>query len=119
MKNYSLSKKHRLRKATEFQAVIRFRCTVSGEFLQFCVKPSHLEYPRLGLIIAKKLERHAVRRNRLKRLLREVFRVHQPDLDKMDCIFRLQRPLTQIDPARIRQEAELLILKLRMKQCCD
>ncbi|WP_090570137.1 ribonuclease P protein component [Nitrosomonas sp. Nm33] len=119
MRNYSFSKKHRLHKATEFQAVIRFRCTVSGEFLQFCVKPSNLNHPRLGLIIAKKLERHAIRRNRLKRFLREVFRKHQQELDKMDCVFRLQRSLTQIDSIRIRQEAEMLIHKLRMKQCCD
>lgn len=119
MRNYSLSKKRRLHKATEFQAVIRFRRTVSGEFLQFCVKPSNLDHPRLGLIVAKKLERRAVRRNRLKRLLREIFRKHQQELDKMDCIFRLQRSLAQIDSVRIRQEAEMLILKLRMKQCRD
>ncbi|SDH03556.1 ribonuclease P protein component [Nitrosomonas sp. Nm132] len=92
---------------------------MSGDFLQFYVKPSSLDYPRLGLIVAKKLERHAVRRNRLKRLLREVFRMHQQELDKMDCVFRLQRSLTQIDSVRIRREAEMLILRLRMKQCRD
>ncbi|WP_430230011.1 ribonuclease P protein component [Nitrosomonas communis] len=119
MRNYSFSKKRRLHKATEFQAVIRFRCTVSGEFLQFCVKPNNLAHPRLGLIVAKKLERHAIKRNRIKRLLREVFRRNQQELDKMDCVFRLQRSLTQIDSVRILQEAEMLIHKLRTKQCYD
>jgi ribonuclease P protein component len=113
VRNFSLPKKHRLHKAAEFQSVIRFRRTVSGEFLQYYVKPNKLDYSRLGLIVAKKLERHAVKRNRLKRVLREVFRMHQQALDKKDCVFRLQRSFAQIDATRIRQEAEMLIHKLK------
>lgn len=113
MRNYSLPKKRRLHKATEFQSVIRFRRTVSGEFLQLYVKPNNLDYPRLGLIVTKKLERLAVGRNRLKRMLREVFRMHQQELGKKDCVFRLQRSLAQIDAVRLRQEAEMLILKMK------
>ncbi|MCO6428247.1 ribonuclease P protein component [Nitrosomonas communis] len=119
MRIYSLSKKHRLHKAAEFQSVIRFRRMVSGEFFQLYVKPSNLDYSRLGLIVAKKMVRQAIKRNRLKRLLREVFRIHQQELDNMDCVFRLQRALTQIDSIRIRQEAKMLILKLRMQQWRD
>lgn len=102
-----------MHKAAEFQSVIRFKRSLSGQFLQFYVKPSNLNYARLGLIVAKKVERHAVKRNRLKRVLREVFRLHQQELDKMDCVFRLQRSSTQMDAVRIRQEAEMLILRMK------
>jgi ribonuclease P protein component len=42
--------------------------------------------PRLGLVIAKKRVRLAVQRNRLKRLARESFRLHQATLAPLDII---------------------------------
>lgn len=108
-----------MHKATEFQSIIRFRCKVNGKFIQLYAKPNDLNYPRLGLIITRKLVRKAVRRNRLRRLLREVFRVHQHELDNMDYVFRLQRALIQVDSVSIRQEAEILISRLRIRKCRD
>ncbi|MCW5601143.1 ribonuclease P protein component [Nitrosomonas sp.] len=119
MRNYSLPKARRLHRAAEFQSVIRFKRSVSGQFLQFFIKPSPLDYPRLGLIVAKKLERQAVKRNRLKRVLREIFRIHQQELDKVDCVFRLQRSTTQADIVRFRQEAEMLIFRMKRHVTID
>jgi ribonuclease P protein component len=42
--------------------------------------------PRLGLVIAKKRVRLAVQRNRLKRLARESFRLHQNALPSLDIV---------------------------------
>lgn len=50
---------------------------------------------RLGLVIGKKLLRRAVDRNRVKRCIRECFRLRRSDLPACDLIVRLiARPAT-------------------------
>lgn len=50
-----------------------------------------LGFPRLGLAIARKQVRHAVRRNRIKRLIRESFRLHQQELSALDVVVIARR----------------------------
>jgi ribonuclease P protein component len=50
---------------------------------------------RLGMVIGKKLLRRAVDRNRVKRCIRECFRLRRADLPACDLIVRLiARPAT-------------------------
>lgn len=42
--------------------------------------------PRLGITIAKKRVKHAHDRNRLKRVIRESFRLHQQNLPNIDIV---------------------------------
>lgn len=63
-----------------------------------------LTHPRLGLVIAKKNVRLAVERNRIKRLVREYFRLHQCDLPAIDCIFLARRGLDQMDNADLTRQ---------------
>jgi ribonuclease P protein component len=44
--------------------------------------------PRLGLLVTKKHARHATDRNRLKRCIREAFRLEQADLGALDVLVR-------------------------------
>ena len=50
---------------------------------------------RLGLAISKKHCRSAVGRNRLKRLVRESFRLNRADLAGLDLVVLNQAPATQ------------------------
>ncbi|UDG79695.1 ribonuclease P protein component [Candidatus Steffania adelgidicola] len=45
-----------------------------------------LGYPRVGLAVAKKYVKYAHERNRIKRLTRESFRLHQHILPNMDFV---------------------------------
>lgn len=50
------------------------------------VRTNALNHPRLGLVIAKRHAKHAVTRNKLKRLIRETFRLQQQDLPAVDIL---------------------------------
>ena len=106
-------KSHRLRQADEFSSVLRFRCSASGEFLQVFAKPNDLVHSRLGLIIAGKVERLAVNRNRAKRLLREIFRARQQELAGLDLVVRLRCRVSQSNIVRMAGEAEMLMIQLQ------
>lgn len=79
-----------MRKTDEFSSVFRFRCVASGAGLDVLAAPNGLEFARLGLIIPKKAVATAVARNRVKRLLRESFRLHQAEIAGMDVVARLK-----------------------------
>ena len=53
-------------------------------------KYNHLEYPRIGYSIPKRGTKLAFRRNRLKRLVKEAFRLNAHQLPKMDLIVLVQ-----------------------------
>jgi ribonuclease P protein component len=106
-------KNKRLHKAEEFSSVIRFKCSARSEFLQVFAKPNGLLHPRLGLIIAGKIERLAVNRNRVKRVLREAFRARQRDLAGLDLVVRLRCRVSHNNSSRIAGEAEKLMIQLQ------
>jgi ribonuclease P protein component len=66
----------RLRRRSEFQRVFDTGLRMRGRFLTVLVAASQATGPRLGIVASKKLG-DSVRRNRAKRLIREVFR-HNP-----------------------------------------
>ena len=53
-------------------------------------KYNQLEYPRIGYSIPKRGTKLAFRRNRLKRLVKEAFRLNAYQLPKMDLIVLVQ-----------------------------
>ena len=53
-------------------------------------KYNRLEYPRIGYSIPKRGTKLAFRRNRLKRLVKETFRLNAHRLPKMDLIVSVQ-----------------------------
>ncbi len=50
--------------------------------------------PRLGVIVPKKGNRTAVRRNRIKRVIRDQFRLAQTELQPLDIIVHVTAPVT-------------------------
>ncbi|MGH8762812.1 MAG: ribonuclease P protein component [Nitrosospira sp.] len=106
-------KSYRLHQAEDFSSVIRFRCSASSEFLQIFAKPNNLVHSRLGLIVANRVERLAVNRNRAKRLLREVFRARQQDLAGLDLVVRLRCQISHSNSMRMTGEAEMLMLQVQ------
>jgi ribonuclease P protein component len=72
-------KSRRLRRRAEFQKVFDSGQRIRGRFLTLLVATGQSSKPRLGIVASRKLG-DSVRRNRAKRLIREIFRQNpQPD----------------------------------------
>jgi len=72
-----LSKKQRLTKSSAFQATYRLRQSTADALLVLYVgkekAPSKLS--KIGFIVSKKIHKRSVKRNRIKRLTREAYKV--------------------------------------------
>ena len=79
--------------------------------LHIKINTNSSDYARIGMIVAKRIERKAVRRNRIKRLIREAFRKHRQVIKGMDCVMQLRHSLASPDLAHIYQEATMLLNK--------
>jgi ribonuclease P protein component len=76
----------RLQKANEFKRVWNKSKRITSKYITLVISENNLGHPRLGLSLSKKNIRHAVHRNRLKRVARETFRLKQVELDALDII---------------------------------
>ncbi len=70
------SKEERLRKRREFLGVYERGDKVQANYLVLYLLENRLPYNRLGITVSRKIGRSVVR-NRLKRLLREIFRANK------------------------------------------
>jgi ribonuclease P protein component len=68
-------------------------------------------HPRLGIIVAKKNVRYAVKRNLFKRLVREQFRLHQNQMPAMDFVVIARPGLGDLERTTIRRALETLWLR--------
>jgi len=99
----------KMRKTDEFSSVFRFRCVRAITGIDFLAAPNGLDYARLGMIVPKKILATAVARNRVKRLIREAFRLNQSELKGLDVVARIKSKT---------EEAKLIdALQLGLKQC--
>jgi|SRR4051794_21253255 ribonuclease P protein component len=80
-RTYQYSPRHRLRHAREFDAVYAAKTREARGPLTVFALPNELGHPRLGLSVGRKVGT-APKRNRIKRLLREAFRLMQHDLPR-------------------------------------
>lgn len=72
-----LYRHHRLVRGKDFQRVYRVGSRARGSLVTIAAAPNDLPHPRLGLSIGKSVWKHAVKRNRLRRVFREAFRLEQ------------------------------------------
>ena len=71
---FSFSQKYKLKSSDDFRKVFAFRLKVSNSHLALYAMPNGFSFNRLGVAVGK-TNAHAAVRNRIKRLLREAFRL--------------------------------------------
>lgn len=109
MPAYAFAKAGRLRTPTAYQRVFqRAQFKVSSKTVLILASANELNGPRLGLVIAKKNIRLAVQRNRLKRLIRESFRLRQHTLPALDIVVLARHGLDRKENSMIHAELNTL-----------
>ncbi len=79
MSRYRFRKCQRIRSGSDFKRVYDLKLRAGDQHLLIFAAPNDLPVTRIGLSVSKK-HGNAVQRSRLKRLLREAFRLSQHDL---------------------------------------
>jgi ribonuclease P protein component len=80
------AKSERLRLASGFNHVKQTGVKYAGSFLVIVVADAGVSFPRIGIICGKKLSKSAPVRNRVKRMIREIFRLTKIKLEPCDML---------------------------------
>ncbi len=109
-RKYTFGKEKRLVHQRDFERVFERGKKIRKNGFTFVLLKNELSHPRLGISVGKKYG-NAVRRNRIKRKIREAFRLTQYELDNYDitCI-----PYPSAKNARVSE-----IKKLFRQVCSD
>ena len=102
-----LTRRSRLRSPI-FGQVLKSGNFLRGRSVAILVKPNHLPWARIGIVVPKKILPRAVDRNRCKRIMREWFRGRQSEMSGNDWIIRLLRKPETVGTAMLRELERLL-----------
>jgi ribonuclease P protein component len=112
-----LSRDARLRNSPEFRSVYENGRRFDGRFLTVFILVNAFDQHRLGITASRKMSRHAVKRNRAKRLVREAFRLSAAELNTLgaryDWVFNTRRSLVEGKAADVVEELRGVIGRLR------
>ncbi len=97
MKKLAFSRELRLLAPAQFKAVFENPLRASTPQLTLLACANTLSQPRLGLTVAKKHLKRAHDRNRIKRIVRESFRLKQHELPSCDFVFVAKAGIGKLD----------------------
>ncbi|MCW8885216.1 MAG: ribonuclease P protein component [Motiliproteus sp.] len=101
---YSFPRSSRLLNAGDYRQVFDgAKVKVSDKHLLILACPNQLSHARVGLVIAKKNVKLAVDRNRVKRIIRESFRLTSSSLPDLDIVILARRGLGELDNRTLQQ----------------
>ncbi|WP_448212445.1 ribonuclease P protein component [Colwellia sp. MEBiC06753] len=104
MVTYEFNRESRLLTPGHFQQVFSKSSRYGSSHFTILVSNNSLNKPRLGFAVAKKRVKLAVQRNRIKRITRESFRLHQHDLPNIDIVVMVKSGIDNLDNDTINKQ---------------
>ncbi|MDU1612710.1 MAG: ribonuclease P protein component [Staphylococcus epidermidis] len=114
-----MEKAYRIKRNSDFQAIYKNGKSVANrQFVVYTYKNRDLKHFRLGISVSKKLG-NAVTRNRIKRAIRENFKVHKQNIIAKDIIVIARQPAKDMNTLEIQINVEQFIsfFKRNKLQC--
>jgi ribonuclease P protein component len=94
-----------------FERVLRHGKRYRTQGLTVSYLPGNQPRARLGLVVPKRQVRHATMRNRIKRVVRESFRMHGSSLCPGDVVVLVYREAAELPAAALRQAIDGLLAR--------
>jgi len=111
MEKQTFGKEARIRKKRDYSTVYQQGVRKDSKHFIVIARPNQAGFSRLGVTVSKKAG-GAVTRNRVKRLLREFFRLHQTQFAlAQDIVIIAKRDMPALTYQDVRRELEGLIAK--------
>lgn len=83
--------KHKLHIKSQYDNVFANRKVIKTKYYKFFWCDNDLGYPRLGVSVAKRNIAKAVSRNKIKRLIKEQFRINCNSIPAIDIVFIVKK----------------------------
>ena len=104
MKKYSLTKGEKVLKSSEYRNILKGGKSRTTEHFRIFICPNSINKQRLGITASRRVG-SSVKRNRIKRLLREFFRLHKACLHTSSEHLFIENPgADRLDSAGLRAE---------------
>ena len=102
----------KLKNAEEFSAVFNFKKRLSSPHIYFHYAPNTKTHHRIGYVISSKIEKLSVRRNYMRRLLRELLKKQLPFTAPFDIVVRVHKTFCKKNFKQIEVEISSLVKAL-------
>ena len=109
-----LSRVYRLTKQEDFKHIFQKGRKIFGNFFSVRYLPNNLKNSRFAVVVANKVSKKAVVRNKLKRQVREIIKSSQNKLDKnYDIIINVLLPCLEKNFNFLKEELVKIILTIK------
>ena len=110
-KKFSFRRHERLQFRKDFQLALRHGSRRQTQNFTIILWPNAMQFSRLGITVSKKVG-NAVKRNRVKRCLREFFRLHKHKLPPShDLVIVAKREAATLDYHDVREELAAVLIE--------
>ncbi|GAC1566407.1 MAG: ribonuclease P protein component [Ktedonobacteraceae bacterium] len=111
----ALNRALRLRKSSDFQRVRQQGRSITSRLLILAWSPNDVAQLRIGFIVSKRISKHAVERNYVKRLLGEALRAFLPGLPPgLDIVFSARTQASEADLHTLEQDMRALLQRAKL-----
>jgi len=108
----------RLLRRADFEGTLRSpQWRTSNRYFRISARQNQCGRPRLGLAVPKRVLRKATQRHRIKRVIRESFRVRQGDLPDQDFVVGVRGAVGEADNATLFGALDELWAQARGRPC--
>ena len=106
----ALQRALRLRSNSDFQQVRQQGRSIASRLLILAWSPNNVARLRIGFVVSKRISKHAVRRNYIKRLLGEAMRSMLPELPaNMDIVLTARNQAASSDLHALQDDIRMLL----------